>query len=377
MKPNIICLISLFIIIIQSIYAQENIDNVLINIKNGKLTDARNEIEKIINTDTGRKSPKAWLYRGAVYQLIHENDTKIANLDDDALNIAYKSYLKSIELDKDNEFLQKSLQSLGILANLFVRKGIDEFNNGEYCKSLTSFENTININNLPAIMYLDTIVYYNAAFAAEKCNKNDIAHKYYRTLILLNFEKPKIYEENALLYKKENDIDNYIKTLEEGISVCKDNNTKLIYELLNYYMSVEDKPNIEKYIDIAIEKEPENPNNYYIKGSMFEQNGDIENAEKYYQTALKYNPEFTDALFNLGAIYYNQGIDLIKNAKTKKEKAEADAKYKKALPYFEKVSELEPSDDTTLKLLLNIYKITGQEDKQKETERKLKKINNY
>lgn len=372
MKTKLI-LIPLLLCIL-NIHAQDKLDNVLTLIQDGKIIESQTEIEKIINEESGKANPKAWLYRGAVYQLVHENNIKIDGLEKDPLNISYYSFLKCIKLDVENEYLQQSLQSLGIISNLFVRKGIDEFNNGDYLNSLESFENCININKMPAIMYLDTVVLYNAAFAAEKCEKYDIAHKYYKELIILDFEKAKMYEEDALLYKKEGDISNYLITLKEGLNICKENNTNLIIELVNYYLSVDDKKEVDRYLNMAIEKEPANANNYFIKGSILEQKGDIGQAEEYYLKSIKYDPNHIDALYNLGAIYYNQGVDLIKDAKTKTEKEAADEKYKKAIPYFEKVHKLDDKDTATMSLLLILYKITKQEDKQKEIEAKLEKL---
>ncbi len=367
--------IKIFLIfsMLSSILFSQDLNSVLENIKNGELKEAQISIEKIVAEKPGIESAKAWLFKGAVYQSIFESEVTIPNINDDPLNIAYKSYMHSIELDSSKEYMQAALNSLGILANLFVRKGIDEFNTGEYSKSLQSFENTISINNMPAIMYLDTMIIYNAAIAAEKANEIDKSKQYYKELIILGFEKPRMYNELALLLKKEGDIENYIKILKEGVDICSKDNNALIIELVNYYLSVNDNENTVKYLESAMLQEPDNANNYYVRGSLFNQIKEADKAEKFYNKALKYNPNHTDALYNLGAMYYNQGIDIRNDAKTKTERAVADEKFEKALPYFEKVHKLQQTDIPTMKLLISLYKITKQEDKQKEIELKLEK----
>ena len=68
--------------------------------------------------------------------------------------------------------------------------------------------------------------------------------------------------------------------------------------------------NTVKYLESAMLQEPDNANNYYVRGSLFDQIKEADKAEKFYNKALKYNPDHTDALYNLGAMYYNQGIDI-------------------------------------------------------------------
>ncbi|MFH2096436.1 MAG: hypothetical protein ABIJ16_12070, partial [Bacteroidota bacterium] len=157
----------LFIFLISSgMYGQSGYEEILDLLKKNRLDEAKIKVDKLILNDD---SPKAWMYRAVVYQSLYESsDAKFNTLDDDPLEEAYISYRKSMDTDQQKEFLQMNLKSLGVLANLFVKKGMDTFNSGDYKKALHYFENSIEINNMPAIMYLDTMLIYNTALTAEK-----------------------------------------------------------------------------------------------------------------------------------------------------------------------------------------------------------------
>ena len=73
MNIKLISLIAL-ILFVGIVNAQENLDDIYEKIKNGKFIEAQSSIEKIIKKESEKDSPRAWLYKGAIYQLIHENE---------------------------------------------------------------------------------------------------------------------------------------------------------------------------------------------------------------------------------------------------------------------------------------------------------------
>ena len=127
---------------------------------------------------------------------------------------------------------------------------------------------------------------------------------------------------------------------------------------------------------VAKEKEPKNVSVLYAIGVTYDllKNDTKLSAEersKYFDAAIQayketidVDPNYFDALFNLGAIYFNKGGEVINEAN--KLPINETAKYDKmladgnnylnlALPYLEKCETIQPKDKNTLVSLKEIY----------------------
>lgn len=98
-------------------------------------------------------------------------------------------------------------------------------------------------------------------------------------------------------------------------------------------------------------------------------------AESYYAKALEIKPDYFDALYNLGALFYNEAAEKIKQAneldlsKQKEyDKLSAAAKelFNKALPYFDKALAIDGNDLNTLIALKEIHANLGDTKKSNE-----------
>ena len=123
--------------------------------------------------------------------------------------------------------------------------------------------------------------------------------------------------------------------------------------------------------------------------------GNAEKAEEYFKLAYSYfeqvlskDPKNFDAVYSQGALYYNKAASMtaklnelsndFSSAGTKKYnaiKAEMDAEFKKALPYFLKSEELEPKDMNTMIALKEIYAREGELDKSSKYKEKIDALN--
>ena len=89
---------------------------------------------------------------------------------------------------------------------------------------------------------------------------------------------------------------------------------------------------------------------------------DYANAEKYFKLALEKDPNLTDALSNLGRVYYNQGVNkqseanMINDSKKYQEELNiAKDLFKQALPYFKQAHEAKPDVMEYMIALRGIY----------------------
>jgi tetratricopeptide (TPR) repeat protein len=127
---------------------------------------------------------------------------------------------------------------------------------------------------------------------------------------------------------------------------------------------------------VAKEKEPNNVSVLYAIGVTYdllkndtklpdaERAGYFDKAISAYKETIALDPNYFDAVFNLGAIYFNKGGDVIneanklpinESAKYEKLLAEGNNYLNLALPYLEKCEVLQPLDKSTLVSLKEIY----------------------
>ena len=77
----------------------------------------------------------------------------------------------------------------------------------------------------------------------------------------------------------------------------------------------------------------------------------VEKAEAAYKKAIEINPNYFDALYNIGALYFNRAVkqseivnNIKDNNKYKIESAKVDEIFKKSLPFLEKGEEIRTND---------------------------------
>jgi CO dehydrogenase/acetyl-CoA synthase beta subunit len=99
-------------------------------------------------------------------------------------------------------------------------------------------------------------------------------------------------------------------------------------------------------------------------------------ASAQYDLALQLNPNYFDALYNKGAMYFNRAVkmnDATNNIKDPKkyeaESKKVDAAFKESLPILEKAETIGTEDQETIQSLLQtlqkLYMMTEQQDKAK------------
>ena len=105
---------------------------------------------------------------------------------------------------------------------------------------------------------------------------------------------------------------------------------------------------------------------YFNRGTIYDQEGDLVNAEIDYLKAIEIEPSSFGSNYNLGALFFNKAVELNNTAnstsdnnKYKKLKKQADEFFNKALPYLESASSLNPKDKNTLLSLKQLYYMKG------------------
>ncbi|MBI9037403.1 MAG: tetratricopeptide repeat protein [Bacteroidales bacterium] len=314
-----------------------------------------NKKAKLENGKKGRKLE----YKDKLILIFDENnnlisfseptDGKYKNIKPDLLSSAIEAYGKALplaEAEGDNQLQQNIKINLGVSTEQIFNLGVKCFNLSDYMGAAENF-----------------------ARAAE-VSKNYLG----------NVDEKAVVNENIAVLRaidqliEQNDTIKAIEYIEIRKQITPDN-LDLITREANIYLS---SGNVEKALQsllIAESIDQSNPTIYFAIGTNYDQLEDYENAIAAYNKAIELKPDYSDAIYNLGAIYFNQGVAIIKEANllplNEEEKynsmvTEATTYYEKALPYLEEAYKLNPSDKNTLETLKEIYTRTKKYEKLKE-----------
>ena len=338
----------------------------------GELAKAKEYIDKAMEYPEAATDAKVWVYKANIYLELNVKP-EFQVLAKDALLISYEAFLKAKELDTKNEFQILILPRMQVLEGQFFYEGRKFFEAEKTDEAISCFEKAVKIGKDYNI--IDTISIYATALCYEKKGDKAKAISTYNQLVELKMNEPRIYYSLSMLYKDEGDIEQATKVLEKGLAQYPDDKDLIIAQA-NIYISTKKHDKALQSLFIARDKEPGNVSIHYAIGvtydllkndstlSQADRDKYFEEAVKAYSETIKMDSNFFDALFNLGAVFYNRGGDIINIAnklplsETKKYDelmADGNINLKKALPYLESASRLQPNDKNTLVSLKEIY----------------------
>lgn len=367
-------------------------------------------IEPATKDEKTKSWAKTWYYGGNLYfnAALNENEECKAKFDD-PLNKTLEYYINAMKYnideegasDLDLESQAGQMKFMGFLmnkdtkfddptymrdilgnkfpylANAFVNKGVESFQDGNYEKAKEYSEKSVMVNGIMG--RVDSLGMYNAALAAERLEQYDEALGLYSVLTQINYGGPQIFLYMANIHDRNKDTTKKMEVIRKGLEKYP-NNTNLILEELSYLMATGKSEEAMASFDKAIANEPNNPSLYYNRGFIFDQMKEYDKAAVDYKKAKELDPKFFDAIYNLGAMYYNQGVEWNNKASSYdiKEKTKYDEATKKATEFFEKAKpaleeahELNPKDKSTMASLVKIYAILGENDKYSAMKAKL------
>ena len=343
--------------------------------KNKQYDKAREAIDEAILHPKTENDAKTWMYRGIIYyNIAMSEEDQVKALAPDAPEISYESLLKSKILDDKKQLEVETSLYLIQLTNLFYQRGADGFQNSDYAAAIKNF--TIAYKIAEADGRFDTIAAFNIGMSGVYSEDKTLAEStmpYLKKCIDVNFMDPRVYLFYARSEKQIGDTTAAFATLEKG-RVLFPQELSLQLEQSQLYLETGQNEKLIGSLKEAIEADPTNENLYRVLGQTFENVGDKENAIVYYKKAIEINPDFGDAIFNLGAIYVNDAAELYTEAnnlpfeeqkKYDELKKQADDNLYKALPYLERSLELNPTDQVVISALKEAYANLKMNDKLK------------
>ena len=396
---NILLILS-FIISTVAVAQKHNIVNASIALRNAKkatgdeigviLSEAMQYIDEAFNTESTANDPKMWNYRAPIYLEIALKKPELDNL---AIIKATDAHIKCLQKGKKDRIIVKKWTSKeDILAGLIqcgyklFNVAIDKYNEGDYKTSLAYYDKIFEIvpyddeDQLKRGNITKETILYNSFFSSNKMKDDVKSKELLQNLIDINFNEPAIYIHISDIYKRENNIEETIKYLSLGREMFEDDQS-LINTEINLYIELGRTSELLKKLGEAIELDTENSLLYFNRGTIYDQEGQLENAEKDYLMAITLDPSSFGSNYNLGALFFNKAVELNNSANStgdnkeyKLLKNESDVFFNKALPYLEASYSINSKDKNTLLSLKQLYYMKGNYKKSDEIKKLISEL---
>lgn len=400
-----VALLFVFIFSVGFAFSQPDVVNAYNYHNSGKLDKAKASIDKAIVNPKAMNEAKTWFYRGNIYiDIYRSTDSVYHNLDPDALYKAYEAYNKATELDVKKQYQLEIIQRMPIVAEGFFNFGANKYNKGmmamsasdtaqgitQFAEAVKAFENAYNIYELSG--RVDTATIYYISVAAELGQDYTKAKSSLTKLVEMNYPEPSIYASlGNIYYKQDKDVTKALYYFSEGRKKYPAD-LNLVLNETNIYLAEGETEKALENLKLAAEIDKTNPTVFFAIGAKYNEIADdtlrpaqmredaFVNAADAYKKSVELKPDYFDPNYNMGALYVNKAASLIDKANKlplseQKEydrlKKEADDYLATSLPYLEKALELQPTDQSTLVSLKEIYTRLNMMDKLKEVNAKL------
>lgn len=217
------------------------------------------------------------------------------------------------------------------------------------------------------------VAFFSAYAATQMEDNTTAAIEELKRIKDVPFNQNEVYQLLALQYINSGDTVSYENTLKEAIDVVPQEPIFLT-NLANILIIKGENDQALTFLNQLLEKDPTNPLVLSTMGQIYtEGKKDYKTGESYYLKAVELNPDSKEAIYGLAQVYFNQGADAINEANniTDQDKytvalEKAKSFYTKALPYLEKVHNLDPENTQFRTALYNVYYNLGMEDKMAE-----------
>jgi len=389
------------------------------NSNKDKLQVAVDEIEiAATGTETAGQF-KTWETRGKIYneiatqitvarQLGTGGEADLPTITDPGF-LAFESYSKALELAEKKFEKKKVYEGLQVAQQNLYNLGLYAYDDRNFDSAVKDFKTVIDAHEILKAggeessldeegAYGDQV--YVTALSAINANQNDLALEYFMKIYKDGTDKPAVYESIYKL-KSDADLEAAYKVLEEGRQKFPDD-VGLLFAEINHFLKENRLNELISKLEVAIEKEPENLSLYSTLGNVYDnlyqksyEAGDklkgqeyFDQALKYYNLALEKDSLYFDAIYSVGALYFNRGAfytveenkileDCTKPACMKEADAlreKANQLFNKAFPFFQKAERMDPNDTNTLIALKEILVRKNEFDASNEIKLRLENV---
>ena len=299
MKKHVLLSFALLI----GLIANAQLTDAILYHKNNQLPKAKEAIEKASKNEKVARKSKVWYYRGLINMDLAKGSEE-ATKKYELFNTANESFAKAITTNAGETWVSQSKGKVNELYSVIFNEGVGYHN-------AKDFENALKFDELAAMVEVKEVknrvnALINATIAASELGLDDKRIELNKKILEIQPNDPEAYVELILLYDKKEDLDQALKYAEEGAKKFPKDNRFTNEEARLAIKSGKGDEAIAK-LKAASEKEPENTIFLNKIADIYDQQGDKESAEKYYNKTLAIDANNIDANYNLGSLYFNKG----------------------------------------------------------------------
>jgi tetratricopeptide (TPR) repeat protein len=374
------------------------------------LQKAKLNIDEASQHADTKDDAKTWFYRGNIYLALYQADfnAKLASHKDIAdagkksamsyvetptanLAEATNSYLKAKQLDKVEVY--DTRKGLGDCYFYTQNVGIANYNQQKYAEAYPMFDLALSIS--AANGAVDTQNTNNAAVSALNAKMYDKAIPHFQKLTSINYGKGNTWLLLAQCHNEKGDSVAYKKTIADGLAKYP-SDADLLTEDVNIKLREGKSAEAVKQLESLTAQRKDDPELFFVVGNVYDRMANpsdkdgkpMEKPKNYeelhgkaaenYKKAIEMKPDYFDAIYNIGILYYNQSIEYYNRSNSTIADA---AKYgamweepcKTAVTYLEKARTIDPKDVNTILALKICYGNLGDNDNYIKMKEELKK----
>jgi tetratricopeptide (TPR) repeat protein len=325
-----------------------------------KFEEASTYIDKAINDPKAASKVKTWRYRGIIYYNIAR---------DEALSVKYpkaaitsqESFFKSMELDPKGEYLEDTRANLNDLQLLVLNAANTAYGKGDFCSAADNFKSASTISD--KFQLIDSTAIFNAAYCYDKCGKSAEAIAGYTKCGEIGYNVPVVFLYISDIHLRDNNKEESKRVLSAArAKYPKD--TELLRGEVNQLLGEEEYAEAEQLLISLTENDPKNESVWFVLGVTYEKLKKTTEEVEAYKKSIALKPDYYDALFNLGAAYYNKGVAVLKEcdkippreaAKYDDCVAKSKVDFGNAVSHLETAYNLKSTDKDVISALMEAY----------------------
>ena len=227
---------------------------------------------------------------------------------------------------------------------------------------------------------VDTVYYYYGGRAALEDSNYAEANRMFEEAVANKYEDPFLYVFRKQAYFGSGDTAKGVAVIKEGFNKYPENQSILI-EMINYYLTSNQADEALKLLAVAKASDPKNVSYTFAEATLYDKLGRFEDAERSYKACMDINPNYFDAAYNLGVLYFNKAVKIYEDASKitdnvayEKAKKEGDDVLLQAVPYMQKAHEIDSKDRPSLETLKTIFYRLKMDDQYKQVVEELKAL---
>lgn len=359
-----------------------------------ELQEAINLANASINDPTVKSDPSAWQTYGEIFMAAINDDVRVNVVNNEAPitqpsapSKAFLGFKMAAELADKSYQVKDAMKALSAGIQNIYYLGSALYQAKDYKSAYEAFNATyeayllLKKNNEPTTFSTEEhpkSLYYSGV-CAQQAGLTEEARNVYRQLVDSGSNEPGVYEALFNMYLKDNPAE-----AEKILAIAREkfpNDTGILYAEINYYLAKGELEGLISKLEKALEIEPDNVSVYVTLGQIYDKiyqeavatdpvkaEENFNKAMAYYQQAMAKDAKNFDAVYSIGALWYNKAaaysIELNNlssdysaagNQKYEAKKAQMDETFIKALPLFLQAEQLNPNDYNTLIALKEIY----------------------